>query len=168
MSNIRKYLLKRTSVQARKQNFRTRAKKLQKMIRGKIDDELYFRQSRETAADIISAHCRGGRFIDVGNTPNTGQISNLPAGAVVETAVVVDRNGINPVNFGALPDAVVGMIEPWCRTFTMTVDACMEKNKHQAIQALRLDPLCSHLNTAQLTEMANRLLRAHKKFISWL
>jgi alpha-galactosidase/6-phospho-beta-glucosidase family protein len=47
----------------------------------------------------------------------------------------------------------------------MTCDACFEGSKEMALQALRLDPVCSHLNTEQVNEMGTRLLKAHKKFI---
>ncbi len=99
------------------------------------------------------------------NMPNIGQISNLPPGAVVETAVRVDRNGFSPVTFGPLPEVVRGMTAPLAEVARMTVDACFAASRQLAIQALRLDPLCSHLNSDQVVEMAGRLLRAHKRFI---
>lgn len=60
------------------------------MIAGDISQDSLTR-SRETAADIITAHIEGKPFIDVGNLPNIGQLPNLPAGLVVETDVRVDR-----------------------------------------------------------------------------
>jgi 6-phospho-beta-glucosidase len=125
-----------------------------------------FNRSRETAADIISSHFEGKVFIDVGNCINTGQISNLPFGAVVETAVQVDRTGFSPINYGDLAEPLCGFIEPFCRTFTLTVDACFQKDKHLAIQALRLDPVCSHLNNDQVMDLGSRLLKAHEKYIT--
>ena len=163
-SNIRKYRIKRTSIRQRWEWFYKRQKELKDMIKGAIP-EFYFKRSRETAADIISAHCQGKTFIDVGNTVNHGQISNLPMGCVVETAVRVDRNGITPISYGDLPEVVAGMIEPWTRVFGMTADACFAGDKAMALRALRLDPLCSHLNTQQTNELGMRLLDAHKRFV---
>lgn len=85
--------------------------------------------------------------------------------AIVETAVRVDRNGITPITFGDLPEVVAGMIEPWTRVFGMTVDACFSDDKAMALQALRLDQVCSHLNTKQTNELGMRLLDARKNFV---
>ena len=164
---MKKYRIQRTSVLQRRQGFRQRRKDLKRMIAGTID-KAYFSRSRETAADIIDAHSRGKVFIDVGNLPNTGQVSNLPHGVVVETAVRVDRNGFTPITFGPLPDVIQGMTDPIAKVFAMVVEACFSRSRRLALQALRLDPLCSHLNGEQVMEMGLRLLKAHKRFITCL
>ena len=161
---IKAYKIKRTSITERQDAFKKRAQYLRKMIKGKID-ESYFTRSRETAADIVEAHFQGKVFIDVGNLPNIGQISNLPKGGVVETAMCVDSNGFSPISFGPLPSAVQAMCEPWARSYSMQVDACFEQDKALVMQALHIDPLCSHLTGIQVEEMGNRLLKAHKRFI---
>ena len=163
--NMRKYRIVRTTIEERKKGFEDRRRRLQRLIKADVPDEFRTR-SRETAADIVAAHCQHKTFIDVGNLPNTGQITNLPAHAVVETAVRVDGTGFTPIHFGDLPDSVIGFVEPWARVFTMNVDACFAGDKQMALNALRLDPLCSHLNTCQVNEMGLRLLKAHKRFIS--
>ena len=162
--NMKKYKIKRTSITERQKAFAERGKNLRKMIKGKIDEGFFIR-SRETAANIIEAHWSGKTFIDVGNTPNIGQISNLPLEAVVETAVLVDRNGISPVSFGRLPSVVQAICEPWTQVYTMTVDSCFNRDRDLALQALRMDPLCSHLNGFQVNEMGERLLKAQKHFV---
>jgi len=162
---MKEYKIKRTSIEDRRKAFTKRGENLKKMIKGDIQEE-YLKRSRETAADIIEAHSQGKEFIDVGNLPNTGQISNLPEGVVVETAMRVDANGFSPINFGALPDSIEAMCAPWAKVFMMQVDACFKKDKSLAIQALRADPLCSHLTGKEVEELGQRLLDAHKKFIT--
>lgn len=163
--NLKKYKIVRTTIAERRKGFSERNKHLREMIRGKIA-QFYHEPSRETAADIIAAHSQGKTLIDVGNLPNVGQISNLPLGAVVETAMRVDRNGFTPLTYGDLPESVLGFVEPYVRVFEMVVDAYFAKDKQMALQALRYDPVCSHLNTDEVNEMGERLLRAHKKFIT--
>lgn len=163
-ANMRKYRLKRTTIAERKRGFVYRDKRLREWIRGGIPESMRAR-SRETAADITDAHANGRTFIDVGNVPNIGQVANLPLGLVVETAVRVDRNGFAPIAFGELPPQVVGLIEPYGSVFPMTVDACFKGDLKLALQALRLDPVCSHLNNEQVCELGTRLLGAHRKFV---
>lgn len=163
-ANMRKYRLKRTTVAERRRGFVFRDKRLRQWVRDGVPESMRTR-SRETAADITNAHANGHTFIDVGNVPNIGQVANLPLGLVVETAVRVDRNGFSPVAFGELPPQVVGLIEPYGQVFPMTVDACFSGDLTMAIQALRLDPVCSHLNFEQVQDLGLRLLGAHKKFV---
>jgi alpha-galactosidase/6-phospho-beta-glucosidase family protein len=78
----------------------------------------------------------------------------------------VDGNGFTPLTFGPLPRAVQGMIEPWARVYTMTVDACFAGDKALALRALRLDPVCARLDGRQVVEMGERLLAAHRAHIT--
>lgn len=77
----------------------------------------------------------------------------------------VDANGFAPITFGALPPTVIGHVEPYARVFQLTADACFRGDRELALQALRLDPVCSHLNGRQVREMGNKLLAAHRKWI---
>jgi alpha-galactosidase/6-phospho-beta-glucosidase family protein len=164
-ANLKKYKLLRTTIAQRKAGFAEREAELKKMIDGNLPKYMHER-SRETAADIVKAHSGGKAFIDVGNMPNIGQISNLPMGTVVETAVRVDANGFTPVAFGPLPEKVVGLVAPYAAVFNMTVDACFRKDKALALHALQIDPVCSHLNADQVKEMGEKLIAAHKPFIT--
>lgn len=161
---MKKYKIVRTTIADRIQRRKRHENSLKKIVNDGWTAPI--KRSRETAADIINAHSQGRAFIDVGNVPNIGQVSNLPLGAIVETAVRIDRNGFSPIAFGALPEPVHAIIEPWCRVLTMVVDALFKKDLRMAKQALRLDPICAGLNDRQVDEMGNQLLRAHRKYIS--
>jgi len=175
--NMKTYHLIRTSIRGRRDAFNERGLLLRNMVarmgsersgdRQWVEKNMggYLKRSRETAADIIGAHSTGREFIDVGNLPNIGQIANLPMGAVVETAMRVNRNGFTPLTFGALPEPIHGLMAPWPTVFGMTVEACFRRDKEMALQALRLDPVCSHLNTARVREMGERLMRAHADYL---
>jgi len=160
---MRKYRLERTSIEERRRDVRQRARELAAMTAGEFPPAFTIR-SRETAADIVAAHMTGTAFIDVGNVPNVGQISNLPRGAVVETALRVDSNGFSPICFGDLPSTVLGLVEPAVHAFESTLDACMEKNRARALQALRMDPVCAHLTGDEVRDLGRRLLAAHRRF----
>jgi len=164
-ANLRRYRLIRTPIDERRQGFAARRAALEKAVRGPLTVDRVSR-SRETAADIVAAHVQGRPFIDVGNVPNLGQVSNLPLGTVVETAVRVDRNGFAPIAFGPLPEPVVSLVEPCARVFDMGVDACLRGDRTMALQALRLDPVCAHLNPRQVEALGNQLLAAHAPFVT--
>jgi alpha-galactosidase len=127
--------------------------------------ETYRKRSRETAANIIAAHHQRRAFTDVGNVPNVGQMPDLPLGTVVETPVRIDRNGFTPIAQKPLPPVVVGLLEPCARLFNMTLQACFDGNRDLALQALRLDPTCAHLDGDQVRDLGARLLTAHRRWI---
>jgi alpha-galactosidase/6-phospho-beta-glucosidase family protein len=164
---MRRYRLERTSIAERRAEFRGRDRALRAMVKGAIPDE-WLKPSRETAAEIIAAHATGRPFVDVGNVPNIGQVTNLPRGPVVETAVRVDGNGFSPVCFGDLPQPVLGMVEPHAHVQATLVKACRERDRDLAFAALRLDPLCAHLTGDRVREMGSRLLQAHRRFTEGL
>jgi len=164
-NNMCKYKIRRTSIEQRIKVFKEENSCLKKSVKGELPEDC-FEKSEETVADIIDAHLTGKSFIDVGNVKNIGQISNLPLGTVVETACVIDSNGVSPISFGPLPETIAGFCGRCARVIDMTVKACLEKDKDMALQALRLDPVCAHLNWGQVKEMGEKLLKAHKKYIS--
>ncbi len=164
-ANLKHYRLIRTSIEERRQGFAARQAALVKAAQSPIPPGSVHK-SRETAADIIAAHVQGRPFIDVGNVPNQGQISNLPLGTVVETAVRVDRNGFSPIAFGPLPEPVRSFVEPYARGFDLAVEACFRGDRNQALQALQLDPVCAHLSPRRVRELGERLLAAHAPFIT--
>lgn len=162
--NMRQYKLVRTSIAERREGMRKRKRKLTRFAAKGIPDSFLIK-SRETAADIIAANRTGRPFIDVGNFPNIGQVASLPIGTVVETAIRVDSNGFSPIVFGNLPEPVQGFVEPCARVFDLTVEACFAHDLKRALQALRLDPVCSHLNNKEIEKMGCRLVRAHSRFM---
>ncbi len=166
-ANLKQYKLIRTTIKERRDGFKARDKRLAKMTASALPPASLVK-SRETAADIICASVESRAFIDVGNVPNIGQISNLPPMTVVETAVRVDRNGFAPIAFGPLPEPILSFVEPFARSFNLSVESCFEGDLRKALTALRMDPVCSHLNAVQVRDLGSRLLAAHKPFIKHL
>ena len=163
-ANMARYKLVRTTIEERREGFGRRQATLERWVKEGIPED-FLTRSRETAADIIAAHVLGRPFIDVGNLPNQGQIANLPSGTVVETAVKVDQNGVSPIAFGQLSPIIRGFVEPYVAVFDLGVEACFAADKRLALQALRLDPVCAHLDADEVTELGTRLLQAHRRYI---
>ncbi len=161
--NLEKYKLKRTFIEQRRIRKRNNTKLVERYISG--EEKLPDTRSRETAADIIDAFEQGKDFIDVVNLPNTGQISNLPKGSVVETLGIVNANGFSPINAGELPEPLKNMVLPHAVNQSIIVEAALEGNLEKAYWALYNDPLCSHLDFPKIREMGKRLLEANKEYL---
>jgi alpha-galactosidase len=97
------------------------------------------------------------------NLPNAGQISNLPAGATVETPVIVDGAGIHPVHVGALPEAVAELCRRETAVAQLCVDAAVEGNREKALQCLLLDPVITDIETGK--KILDDYLMSYKEYL---
>lgn len=72
-------------------------------------------------------------------TENTGIISNLTEGMMVEVPCHVGINGVEPLNVGEIPTFQKGLLENQYAYEKLTVDACLEGSYKKAWQALTLN-----------------------------
>jgi alpha-galactosidase len=163
MQRVKSYHLKRTPVSWRKARLVRQRKFARRLASGK--EPLNMTKSRETAADIMAARWLGREFVDVMNLPNTGQVENLPYGAVVETPGLVNASGFTPICSGELPPQVLSVTMPHVLNQEMIVEAGLSGDWEMAMQALINDPLCAHLPIPKIKEMGRKLLEANRKHL---
>ncbi len=159
---MKKFKLERTTIEDRLKKLEDRRQFTLDLASGK---EKIMEPSAETAIDIMKAIVGNKSFIDVVNLPNTGQIDNLPRGAVVETLGLVDAGGFAPVAMGKMPETLRQLTEVHCHTQLMTLEAGMTGNKKLAFEALMLDPLCAKLAPSEIKKMGQELLSATKEYL---
>jgi alpha-galactosidase len=139
------------------------------MVSGKVPVE--WERSWEYASWIIEAREKDSPFRIHGNVMNNigGQgtlITNLPADGCVEVACMIDRNGINPTRYGALPAQMAHLCASNMAVFDLGATACIEGSKEAAIHALMLDPLSAAVcSPAEIKAMTLELFAAEKKFL---
>ena len=132
----------------------------QSMVRAAVAGELpRVERSPEATADIVSAIANGSSTRTIVNLPNTGQIDNLPRGAVVETLAEITSAGAFPHTVGSLPLGVLGTLEPHVVNQELIVQAALHGDRQLALQAMVNDPLVPSLATAQA--VLDDLLEAH-------
>lgn len=117
------------------------------------------------AMDIIAAMTAGGEMRFTANIPNSGQVSNLPAGAIVEMPVVAKDNDIVGESVGNLPKGIAALTVARLAQQGLVADAALTGDRAVALQALLNDPLVAWLSTAQVEEMLARLLKAHERLL---
>jgi alpha-galactosidase len=154
---LKRFNLVRTTVGERAQMLKKNREYTLKLASGK---EKMPPRSRETAMDIIKALVTNTPFVDVVNLPNSGQIDNLPRGAVVETLGLVDSSGFAPIGIGAMPEPLRTLLETHCQVQKMTLEAALTGNKELAIEALMLDPVCAKLAPSDVRMMGLALMAA--------
>ena len=93
-------------------------------------------------------------------------ITNLPGDGVVEVSCMVDRNGVQPTRFGALPPQMAHICESNMAYFDLAATAAIEKSVAAAVHAMMFDPLTSAVCTpGQIKAMTLELFKAEKKYL---
>jgi len=93
-------------------------------------------------------------------------ITNLPADGCVEVACMVDRGGIHPTRYGALPAHMAAVCASNMSMIDLGAQACVERSIEKAIYSLMLDPLTSAVcSPAEIKEMTLKLFKAEKRFL---
>lgn len=131
---------------------------------------LGWRRSWEYASWIIEAREKDAPFRIHGNVTNSREgaslISNLPGDGCVEVACLVDRNGIQPVRYGALPPQMAALCAANMAVFDLGAQAAIERSVEKAVYALMLDPLTAAVCTpAQIKSLALEMFEAQKDFL---
>jgi alpha-galactosidase/6-phospho-beta-glucosidase family protein len=104
----------------------------------------------EGALEMIENISLAGKHYHLAaNLPNAGQISNLPMGAIVETPVLVDGAGIQPVHVGALPASIAELCRRELMVAQLCVDSAIEGSYEKALQCLLLDPVITDIETGK-------------------
>ncbi len=147
--------------------------KRSKMVRG--EEQIKLERSWEYASWIIEAREKDSPFRIHGNVMNSagrggiagGQlITNLPGDGCVEVACMIDRNGVNPTRYGALPPQMAHICHSNMAYFDLAATACIEKSKEAAAHALMLDPLTAAILTPrQIRQMTMEMFDAESEFL---
>lgn len=134
-------------------------------------EPMAWERSWEYASWIIEAREKDSPFRIHGNVINslgggTQLIANLPADGCVEVACMVDRSGIHPTRFGALPAQMAGVSASNMALFDLGATAAITRSKEAAIHALLLDPLTSAVcSPSEIRKMALELFAAERDFL---
>jgi alpha-galactosidase len=124
------------------------------------------RHGGEFAAPIIDSMVTGTKRVVYGNVRNGDLVQNLPADACVEVACEVDRNGVRPLRFGALPPACAALNQVQITVQRLAVEAAMTGDRGLVHAAVALDPLTSAVQTLpKIHEMAERMLDAEAPWL---
>lgn len=121
--------------------------------------------STEAANKIIRAVTCGETYIGIINLPNTGQITNLPRDAVVETYGTINALGANAVTYGDVPAGVQNVLQKHISNQELTIQAALTGDHTPALQVLLNDPFSARLTIPQARQMLDEMLEANKQYL---
>lgn len=118
-------------------------------------------RSDEYCSHIIHAIETGQPLRGNFNVPNTGLITNLPAGCCVEAPCLVDRSGIHPCHVGDLPPQLAALNRTNINVQELAVKAALERDPAAAYHAVQVDPLTAAIVPLdQIRAMVDEIIAA--------
>jgi alpha-galactosidase len=93
------------------------------------------------------------------NLPNAGQVTDLPAGVVVECMGTIDGDGVRPRDT-ASAGAAAEHLRRVVTSQELTVDAALSGDRRLVLQAMLADPVAGTLPWEHVAAMADELLTA--------
>ncbi|HHO55704.1 MAG TPA: alpha-glucosidase/alpha-galactosidase, partial [Trueperaceae bacterium] len=129
-------------------------------------EEHDFERGKEFASYIIEAMITNEPAVIYGNVLNTGLIDNLPQNGVVEVACLVDKKGIQPTHFGALPSHLASLDHQHMMFHDLVATAVIEQDREAALHALMVDPLTAAvLSLEEIRNLFDEMINAQRDFL---
>ena len=158
-----KYGVWKTSLDRRRIFADTHKKELLEIINTKDNTDIELKH--EQMADIIKAIINKSSTKCMINTPNRGQIANLPEDIIVETEATVLKDKIKPESAGDLPE----VIRSFCRLHSdvreLVIKAALEGSRQKFVEALCLEPMNYLMDLDEIGYMADELLEANREWL---
>jgi alpha-galactosidase len=130
------------------------------------DAPISLERGHEYAASIMHAYLGGESFEFNGNVPNTGLVTNLPAGCCVEVPVLATRKGFESIHVGALPPQCAALTALNATIEMMAVDGHFSGDAETVYRAICHDPLTAAvLSLEEIRKMTAELFRRHRAYL---
>ena len=117
----------------------------------------------KAAVELVSAIANDKGEIDIINTANRGAIEDLPQDVIVEVPCRIDAAGAHPLQAGALPVEVRGLVQAVKSYEELTAGAGAEGDRRMALMALLAHPLTGSFRNAQ--GLLDAILSAHAAYL---
>lgn len=101
-----------------------------------------------------------------GNVLNNGLITNLPRRAIVEVPCLVDRNGVQPVVVGDLPEQCAALNRTNINVQLLAIQAALTLNRESIYHAAYLDPnTAAELPLDKIRQLCEDMIEGHGKML---
>ncbi|MFV0504977.1 MAG: alpha-glucosidase/alpha-galactosidase [Lachnospirales bacterium] len=136
---IKSWMFSLTTVDWRKKDLQVRLEKSRKLANG--EDEVDLEASGEEGVLIMKALLGIKPLLSNVIMRNTGQISNLSIGTIVETNAYFSKDKIETVDVGAIPEKVLELIVPHIEVINYVYEAAIKQDKNIVVKAFLADPM---------------------------
>jgi alpha-galactosidase len=130
------------------------------------DEEIPIQRTHEYFSRILNAVETNTPYLFNGNVLNSGLITNLLQGSVVEVPIVADGCGLHPCYVGDLPPALAALNRTNLHVQELAVKGFLAKDRESIYRAVQLDPLTTtQLALPEIRKMVDEMFEADKAYI---
>lgn len=120
--------------------------------------------SGEYCSHIINAMVTNEPFRFNGNVPNTGLITNLPDGCIVEVPIMVDGTGLRPCFVGDLPPQCAALNRTNINVQHLAAKAAVDNSVDNLFMAIALDPVTAgKLDLRTIKKMVEEMITEERR-----
>jgi len=120
-------------------------------------------KDEELFIDVLLASMGEEPVERTANLPNTGQVSNLPLGAVLEGTTLVNGSGFHPLNYGQLPPGLTAILQRILGAQALTVEAALKADRKLVVQAFMAD--LTAIKKSDAEKLVDCILETHKEYL---
>jgi len=132
------------------------------------DEEIPIVLSHEFCTHILNAIETHTPYVFNGNVLNTGLITNLPQGAIVEVPILTDGCGLHPCYVGDLPPALAGLNRSNLTVQELAVKGFVDQDRECIYRAVQMDPLTGAVLTLpEIRRMVDELFEVCQEYMSF-
>ena len=157
------WLFHLTKVDYRKRQQAELVNKAELMANGKLPVEVVHSDEEGTA--LMCAILGAGKVVSNVNMPNSGQMSGVPQGVVVETNCVFDDESVRPVIANPLPPAVQALVLRNALNIETCYHGINERNLDEIFASFINQPLCSNLSVDRGYKLFKEMIEATKPYL---
>ncbi|SDK54668.1 family 4 glycosyl hydrolase [Natronorubrum texcoconense] len=129
------------------------------------DREFELSESDEVFVDILAGLAGQAEYVTNVNLPNTGQVSDLQDGAVVETNALVSADEVKPMTAGGFPRPVRSLLRGHIDTIETVIEASADGDLDAAFQGFLIDQQIRTLQTEDARELFAELVAAQESYL---
>ena len=160
---VKSWMFGLTTVGWRKNDLKNRLARSARLLSG---EEVYqLKDSGEEGTLQIRALLGLSEMVTNINTPNRGQIENLPAGTVVETNAAFRDGTLNPVMAGRIPDILYPMISRAARENDNAIEAAFSLDLAFAAEKFAQLNMLKDLTEAQKRALFEKMVKGTEKYL---
>ena len=98
---------------------------------------------------------------------NISDLKKRPVSGAVEVACLVDRTGVHPCHYGALPTQLAALCMMNIHVHQLAVEAILKKSRRSVYWALMMAPLThSILTIDQIEEVVDTLIEKQPQYLA--
>lgn len=152
-----------TTVDSRKEELQTRLDRSKRLRNG--EEAVKIESTGEEGINQIRAILGLCDLVTNVNLPNTGQIPNLPLGAVVETNAVFRSDSVMPVLSGNIPESIYPLVSRICAEQEAVHTAITNRDIEGIFAAFANDPLVT-VDVQTARKLFDEMVENTKKYLS--